>query len=146
VLVVLAMALVLRLTAEKPGKIEPVLTILGSILLAPPLAFAGYTFLRDAELEPHRGIDQVLRLIAPAIVYPLLWGVYWMAFAYLNIQPQLIHMMFVVPAMIGVGTLTAQASLDLEFGPAALHYTMYLVAMVLLRLLMGMNGYWNVVT
>jgi hypothetical protein len=55
-------------------------------------------------------------------------------------------MLVVVPAMIAAGAVTANASLDLEFGPAALHYTLYLVSTVLLRLLMGMNAYWNVVT
>ena len=65
---------------------------LGAILLAPPLAFAGYTFLRDDELAPHRGTDLILRLIAPSIVYPGLWGLYWLAFAYLgsDVQPELV--------------------------------------------------------
>jgi len=146
VAIVLVMALVLRLTAHRPGKIDPVMTILGAIVLAPPLVFAGYTFLRDDELEPYRGLSIVLRLIPCSIVYPLLWGIYWFAFAYLEIQPQLIHMVFVVPAMIALGAVTAQASLDLELGPAALHYALYLTSMVVLRLIMGMNGYWNVVT
>jgi hypothetical protein len=145
VVVVLVMALVLRLQFPG-GKIPEGLTILGSILLAPPLVFAGYTFLRDDELEPYRGLPLVLRLIPCSIVYPLLWGIYWFAFWYLEIPPQLIHMVFVVPAMVALGAVTAQASLDLEFGPAALHYALYLVSMVVLRLIMGMNGYWNVVT
>ncbi|HEX5104492.1 MAG TPA: hypothetical protein VFV87_11805, partial [Pirellulaceae bacterium] len=37
------------------GNPPPIVLIVGSILLAPPLSFAGYAFLRDTELEPHRG-------------------------------------------------------------------------------------------
>ena len=55
-------------------------------------------------------------------------------------------MVVVVPAMIALGAVTAQASLDLEFGQAALHYALYLSSMVVLRLIMGMSAYWNVVT
>jgi hypothetical protein len=144
IVVVLLMALVLRLNAPKPGQIAPVLTILGAIVLAPPLALAGYTFLRDDELAPHRGMTLVLRLIAPSIVYPLLWGLYWVVFAYLDIKPEMLAMVVVLPAMIAIGAFTAQMSLDLEFGQGALHYALYLAATVLLRLLMGMHPYWNV--
>jgi hypothetical protein len=49
-----------------------------------------------------------------------------------------------VAVMVGIGAVAAQASLDLEFGTAALHYSMYLVTTVLLRLIMGMQPHWNV--
>ena len=146
VFVVLLCALVLRIGAEPPGNISNIVLIVGAIALAPPLVFAGYTFLRDDELEPHRGTALYIRLIPCSVVYPLLWGVYWLVFAYLGITPQLITMVFVVPAVIAAGALCAQASLDLEFGTGALHYSLYLVATVLLRLLLGMNGIWNVVS
>ncbi|MCI0357818.1 MAG: zinc-ribbon domain-containing protein [Planctomycetaceae bacterium] len=149
VLVVLAMALVLGLTAEKRGKIEPVLTILGAIVLAPPLVFAGYTFLRDQEAAPHRGMELVVRLIAPSLVYPLLWGLYWAVFAYFGVTdkpPELMFLLIAAAAMVVLGALTAQASLELDFGPAAMHYALYLAATVILRVIMGMNAYWNVVS
>jgi hypothetical protein len=145
VLGVLLAAFMLRL-AFPGGKIPPIITIVGSVLLAPPLAFAGYTFLRDDELAPHRGKTLMLRLIAPSLVYPLIWGLFWGIFAYLGIKPEFIHMTFVVPAAIAIGAVAAQASLDLELGQGALHCTMYLAATVILRLIMGMNGYWNVVS
>ena len=116
---------------------------MGAIVLAPPLTFAGYTFLRDDELEPYRGTALLVRLVPCSIVYPLLWGVYWLVFGYLDIQPQLIHMIVVGPLVIALGALAAQASLDLEFGAAALHYSLYLATTILLRLIMGMNGIWN---
>jgi hypothetical protein len=45
--------------------------------------------------------------------------------------------------MVGMGAVAAQASLELEFGNAALHYSMYLIATVLLRLIMGMDPAWQ---
>jgi hypothetical protein len=143
VFVVLLSALFLRIMFH--GKDVPVpLLIAGAIALAPALTLGGYTFLRDDELQPYRGPALFVRLIPCSIVYPLLWGVYWLIFAYLGIQPEIIHMLFVAPAAIALGALCAQASLDLEFGSAALHYSLYLVCTILLRLLMGMNGMWNV--
>ena len=134
ILVVLLLAFVLRISFPG-GKVPPLVTILGSIVLAPALAFAGYTFLRDDELAPHRGLDLILRLIAPSVVYPGLWGLYWLAFAYLQVTPTWPILAFVAPVVIVIGAFTAQTSLDLEFGTGALHYSMYLAATVLLRLI-----------
>jgi hypothetical protein len=144
VLGVLLVAFMLRL-AFPGGKVPEVITIVGAFLLAPPLAFAGYTFLRDDELAPHRGQTLLLRLIAPSLVYPLIWGLYWLIVSYLQIDlpPGLIFMSAVTPAAIAIGAVTAQASLDLELGQGALHYALYLTTTVILRLIMGMNGYWN---
>jgi hypothetical protein len=121
-----------------------VVLVVGSIVLAPPLAFAGYAFLRDTELEPHRGRELGLRLIAPSIVYPGLWGLYWGAFAYLadvNITPNWQFMVVVVPVLVAIGAFTAHTSLDLELGPGALHYSMYLIATLVLRAILV--GYQN---
>lgn len=151
ILTVLLLGLILRIQFPG-GRIPLPLTVVGAILLAPPLAFAGYTFLRDDELEPHRGTALALRLVACSVVYPAIWGLYWFVFWYLNPnapptwQPSWQIMCAVVPVMIAIGALTAQASLDLELGTGALHYTMYLATTVLLRMLMGMDVHWNVVS
>jgi hypothetical protein len=144
--VVLAMAFVIRFQ-ELPTK--EFFAMIGSVLLAPPLAFAGYTFLRDQEAAPHRGMELLLRLIAPSLVYPLTWGIYWAVFAYFGYDakhaPELMGLMIAAAAMITVGAVTAQASLELELGQGAMHYALYLAATVILRLIMGMSAYWNAV-
>ena len=146
VVVVLLIALVLRI-AFPGGTVPPLITILGALVLAPPLAFAGYTFLREDELEPHRGRDLLMRLIAPSVVYPLLWGAFWLVVWYLDLkEPGLIFVAIAMIAAIVAGAVTAQASLELQFGQGAMHYTLYLVATVLLRLVMGMDAYWNKVS
>ena len=145
VLLVLVGALVLRLTYPG-GKVPMPILIAGAILLAPPLSFAGYTFLRNDELAPLTRQELALRLIAPSVVYPLLWGIYWFVPAYLDIDltGNGLALAFVIPVVIVAGAICAQASLELEFGAAALHYTVYLAATIVLRLILGMNAYWNV--
>ena len=112
---------------------------LGAVLLAAPLVFAGYTFLRDDEFEPYRGLPLTIRVAACSTVYAALWGL----FAYTKVQlgidgafetPWLVA---VFPTMIGIGAVAAHASLDMELGPASLHYGLYLAVTVLLRLTMG---------
>ncbi len=147
IVVILAMAFVL---GYQPLPTKEVFAMIGSVLLAPPLAFAGYTFLRDQEAAPHRGMELVQRLIAPSIVYPLTWALYWAVFAYFGFDashaPELMPLMIAAAAMITLGAVTAQASLELEFGQGAMHYALYLAACVILRVIMGMSAYWNVVS
>jgi hypothetical protein len=131
---VLLVAVALRIAFG--GHPPLIVLVVGSIVLAPPLAFAGYAFLRDHEFEPHRGKELALRLIAPSVVYPGLWALYWGAFAYLsgvNITPNWQVMCVVVPVVVVIGAITAQASLDLELGTGALHYSVYLLTTSLLR-------------
>jgi hypothetical protein len=149
VLVVLIAALVMRVTF-KGGDVPPLITILGAILLGPPLAFAGYTFLRDDELEPYRGNEVLLRALACGLAFAAIWGAYWLGFAYwydfkplpAN-QPNWQILAAVVPAMIAVGAFASQASLELELATGALHYSMYLIVTVLLRVIMGMDPRWH---
>ncbi len=148
VVVVLLVALFLRIRFE--GKVpdhEFPLGILigGSIVLAPLLAFAGYTFLRDNELEPYRGMELILRLIPCTLVYPGLWGLVWLVFGYLEITPQLWHFGVAIPVLVAIGAFAAHLSLDLEPAQAAFHCGMYLTATVMLRLIVGLPAAWTVV-
>lgn len=141
---VLLFAVVLRIQYHKtPQDFPLVLMILGAIVLAPPLALAGYTFLRDAELAPHRGKDLWLRLGVCSAAYPALWGIYWFVFAYLGISPELMHLTVVGPIVLAVGAFVAYASLDLDYVAAALHYSLYLIVIVLLRVIIGLEPHWT---
>jgi hypothetical protein len=144
VAVIVIGALILRLM---PGQVSPIITSVGAILLAPALAMAGYAFLRDDELEPYRGPQLWLRLAACAAVYPALWGLYWLVFAYLGVDPtqNLYFLVAVIPIVIAFGMVAAMSAFDFDFGPAILHYCVYLVATIGLRMLMGMNVLWDAV-
>src|SRR3990172_1584919 len=71
VLVGLLISLVLRGIEGQPNWL--VLSF-GALLTGPPLAWAGYTFLRDDELEPYGGTGLIIRVLACGTVYALLWG------------------------------------------------------------------------
>jgi len=149
IMLVLVVAVVLRMQFPG-GKIPPPITILGSILLGPALAFAGYTFLRDDELEPYRGTEVMLRALACGLAFAAIWGAYWLVFAYWNDwkplrpgEPNWQIMAAVVPVMVGLGAVASQASFELELMTGALHYSMYLIATVVLRFIMGMDPRWQ---
>src|SRR5436190_9570650 len=72
VLVAILVALVIRSTVPP----ETWLKVLAAIVLGPPLAWAGYTFLRDPELEAYQGIPLLIRSIVCGLVYALLWGLF----------------------------------------------------------------------
>lgn len=117
------------------------LLVLGAILLAPPLVWAGYAFLRDDEFEPFVGRELWIRVGACSLVYALLWGLVPLIAGYgLQLdQLELIHMAFLAPVLIGLGAFTAYASLDFDFGMGAMHYGLYLSVTVLLRLVLGLT-------
>jgi hypothetical protein len=112
---------------------------LGAILLSFPLVLAGYSFLRNDEMEPYRRSELWTRAAICAFVFALLWGVYWL-FGYFGVLDQSpTYWMFAGPVFFVVGGAAGYLALDLEFGSAALLYAFYLVVTVGLRMIMGLN-------
>jgi len=147
VLVVLVAAVVLRVQFH--GKHVPqLITILGAVLLGPPLAFATYTFLRDDEVEPFRGTEVLVRSLACGLAFAAIWGAYWLIFLYFNNwkplpkPPDWQIMAIVVLVMMAIGAFVAQASFELEVTTGALQYGAYLATTVILRLIMGVDPRW----
>lgn len=140
VLCVLIAALLLR---SKDGKVSRPILATGAVLLGPALALAGYTFLRNDELEPHRGNSLLIRSLICGIVYAGLWGLYSLGVWYLNEgdQPELFMMLFIGPVIVGIGAATAAATFDFDFLTGGFHYGLYLLVTVLLRVIMGMKPY-----
>jgi hypothetical protein len=66
IVVVLGVAWMFR---SPTGDVPTLLLVFGALALAPPLAWAGYTFLRDDELEPFRGRELWLRVGICSAVY-----------------------------------------------------------------------------
>lgn len=115
----------------------------GALLLGPPLAMLGYSFLRDAELAPYRGTAFWTRTGICGTIYALLWGVYLYALVMLDLSsgPELHQLLYLLPLIIVPGTLTAMATLDLDAIFGALHYCMYLGACIVLRLILGLGAF-----
>jgi len=137
VITVLLISVIVGLATKKSGGAPTYMLALGAVLLAPPLAMAGYAVLRDQEAIPYRGSTLYLRIGITSLVYMVLWGAFALYFG----KPPfpLYTLLFVVPIMVGIGGLAAYASLDLEFGQALMHYGFYLAISVILSYLAGFN-------
>lgn len=114
---------------------------IGAVGLAPPLTYAGYSFLRDDELEAYRGRSLAIRIVICSLVYALLWFLFKAALDLflLDGPPELWHLLFFIPPVLLIGMVAAFACFDLDFTSGFIHYGLYLLVTVLLRLIMGMT-------
>lgn len=142
-------AVVLRMQFSPPEDataVDPTLWWIlfgGAILLAPPLVLAGYWFLRDDELEPHRGGELAIRVSICAVIYAALWGGYALikAKVFPNAPPEMFHFLFIAPVFLGAGGVAGLATLDLDFGNGAIHYAFYLLITVVFCFIIGVPAY-----
>jgi cation transport ATPase len=139
VLVMLLVALMLR------GQDKPTwLLALGAAILGPPLAWAGYSFLRDDELEGYTGTNLALRATACGLVYALLWGVYlfignqWFGSDSFAKGLEIWQMLVLAVPIGAMGTMAGYVSLDLDPGSSFFHWAMYFAVTVILRLVIGL--------
>jgi hypothetical protein len=119
--------------------------VAGAILLGPPLAYAGYGFLRDDEQGAYVGKDLLIRSLACGAVYALAWGVYWyvgrMVFDaddYDQAKLELFQVGILAAIAIGIGTFTAFVSFDFEPLVGFFHFMLYFGLTILLRVTMGL--------
>lgn len=121
------------------GEVPALILAVGAVLLGPPLAWGGYTFLRNDELEPYRGRDLLLRATIAGVLYAAIWGAYAAIPWVLDTQLELYVLVFIVPPLIALGGFIALACFDLEFGNGVIHYSMYVIITILLCLIMGVE-------
>jgi hypothetical protein len=115
----------------------------GAILLGPPLSLAGYTFLRDPELEAYMGKSLLLRSAVCGLVYAALWGVYmflrWRLMGDTAAEGLATWQVLALAILVlPLGSLAAYASFDLEPLNSLFHYSFYLLVAILLRMTMGL--------
>jgi len=153
VILTVAIAFLVGNSAEEIGDKLAYVLAGGAVLLGPPLAYAGYFFLRDDELEPYRGTDLMIRSLACGLTYAALWGLYWYlgyqifgSDAYTEEGLEIFQLGILVGVVAGIGTGAAFVSFDLDPITAFFHFALYFVTTVLLRavmqldLLPGMGG------
>ena len=125
---------------EMDDSAKTIILAVGAILLGPPLAHAGYSFLRDDEQGAFVGKELLIRSLACGLVYALIWGIYWyvgtMFFDpddYAEGKLELFHVGVLALIAIGLGTFTAFVSFDFDPLTGFFHYALYLGVTVLLR-------------
>jgi hypothetical protein len=116
------------------------LLLLGAFIVAMPTVLLGYAAVRNRELEPYTGRPLLLRALACAAVYTVLWGLRGLIPAFTEWQLTDMYEWFVIgPLFVAAGTLAALATLDLEPGNAAVHFSFYVLFTALLRSLAGLS-------
>jgi hypothetical protein len=116
--------------------------IIGLFALAPALVWAGYAFLRDAELEPYRGRELWTRIAICAAVYIGLWLLYVLVPAYVlsvggPAEVGLGTASLALAILLAIGTFAAMLCLEFEGLMGLLHCTLFVLVTVLLALLAG---------
>jgi hypothetical protein len=129
-----------------PENTKTIILIVGAVLLGPPLAYSGYSFLRDDEKGVFVGKDLLLRCLACGLVYALVWGVYWWVGIqvfdsddYAQNRLELFQVGILAAIAIGIGTFTAFVAFDLDPITSFFHFALYFGVTVLLRVTMGLT-------
>ena len=116
--------------------------VAGAILLAPPLVWSGYLFLRDSELEPYTGAELRDRVLILSGVFAALWLLYAFVPSYLNDLPpsQMSYMAFgiVFSIMVGIGAFASSEVFELEITSGIAHAGLYLIGTMVLALISGL--------
>jgi hypothetical protein len=125
-----------------PEKVPAILVAVFALGMAVPLAWAGYTFLRDQELEGFDGGELWGRILGCAVGLAVLWGLYWWLPAYVMDVSSITKIDF-VPAMgcwIGLmflGGLISMIAFDFEYIIGLVHCAVYFVATLTMALIAG---------
>ncbi len=91
-----AVALIGAIVARFTGGLPMFGVVAVAILLAPPLAWAAYTVLREQELEPFIGQELLVRVLISSVTLVALWFLYWWLPPYLLDADSISKMSWVV--------------------------------------------------
>jgi hypothetical protein len=138
ILAAVAVAIGLRIAGGAPLAVR----ILGALLVAPPLVWAGYAFVRDSELEPYVGPDLRNRVLIVSGIYAALWILYAFVPSYVleldsPSEMSLVVFGIIFSIMLGIGALASSEVLELEFFSGLAHAGLYLIVAMLLVLISG---------
>ncbi|TWU40440.1 hypothetical protein [Novipirellula artificiosorum] len=138
---VFAIAIAFRMLGGEEGPPDWA-KVLGVIALAPPLVWAGYSFVYDSELEPYRGAELRNRVLIGAALLACVWLVYAFVPSYVLELDQAAEMSYTTFGiffciMLGIGAVIAVATFELEFVGGLTLAGLYLLSVVLLALVSG---------
>ena len=108
----------------------------GAFVVAIPCVLLAYELVRDRELAAIRGSSLLLRGLVCAAVYAGLWCIKGMLPAEATVD--MWQWLFLGPLFLLPGALAALATLELDWGPAVAHFSIYVLFTAVLRMLAGL--------
>lgn len=119
------------------------LRVVALYLVSVPITVAGYAFLRNDELEPHRGKWLWVRAAICGLGFTALWVAYW--FIPVDLRTTGWSWFFIGPALLSIGGGIAWACYDLDFGNGFLLCCFYAALTLALGWLAGLEMPWAVI-
>ena len=135
-----AVALVLRFSIEDPANFPLPVLIVGAFALAPPLGWAAYACLHNRELEAYSGMELWLRILASGAVFAILWVLFPVTLYALNADEYTMAISSILlVGMLLLGGGAAMVAFDYDYLMGVLHCGMYLLVVLLLRFVAGLD-------
>ncbi len=135
----LAVAFVMRNMYPDKQNFPIYILAIGAVLMAGPVAYVGYAFLRNQEATPFSGKDLWSRLGICTPVYSLLWMIMpMMAYAFPGNENSIGAVVGLV-GMIAAGGAIGMLVLEFDYLVGILHYGMYLGLCLLGRMILGLG-------
>lgn len=133
---VVALAIRFSVTVDSENPLDYPMSVLifGAIALGPPMALAGYFFLKGEEVDGFHGKELWLRVAVCGLLFAALW------FAPLLTQYgfrgySTVSLVIAVAAMFGIGGAIAAGCFELEFLMGVVLFGLYFGASVLMRVI-----------
>lgn len=133
---IVAFAIRFNVEVEQWDKYPMLVLILGAIAMGPPMAFAGYFFLKDEERGSFHGKELWTRVAVCGILFAATWFAPQLT-AYGFREYSTIALVISVSIMFAVGGAIAAGSLELEYLMGLIHYGLYFGACVLMRVIVN---------
>lgn len=122
------------------------LGVIGTFGVAFPIAIYGYLTIRDREeLFIWTGMDLYRRAAYCASAYGMLWIVLEMVLWYTSAGNDPYFRWFFIAVFVGFSILAVHVILDFDLMRGLLHYSIFFLAIVLLRGLLGLGWIWEVI-
>ena len=135
----LAIALILRFSIGDVSQFPLWLMAVSAGVVAPPLVFVAYTFLREQELEPYRGQELRTRVGICSMIYPITWLAMPVACFAFNDSYETGSYIAAGIAMICIGGFAGMFCFEFDFLMGSVHYGLYLGVCLFGRFLSGVG-------
>jgi len=112
---------------------------ISALLIAPPLVYVAYAFLRDQDLDPFKGSELWARVGICSAVYAITWIAMPIAYYAFNNHYEVGSYVIAGAAMLVAGGVTGMFCFDLDYFMGSVHYGLYMGICLLGRSLAGVG-------